>query len=150
MSEGAAGAEFGDYMNTDMVIACVDLVERSGAMQVEIGYLHEGVPSEQAGWYAHCSFQGARITSADHASPSAAALGLSERLLRGATCRCGRRVILADGRPGCRWTLAGKRWEPGCDAPPIRVEGKRGDHAAMERALAERVGNRAERRGKRR
>jgi hypothetical protein len=25
----------------------------------------------------------------------------------------------------CRWTRKGDRWEPGCDAPPIRVRGQR-------------------------
>jgi hypothetical protein len=25
----------------------------------------------------------------------------------------------------CRWTRNGKRWEPSCDAPPIRVRGRR-------------------------
>ena len=30
----------------------------------------------------------------------------------------------------------GKRWEPSCDAPSIRVQGERGDYAAMTQALA--------------
>lgn len=139
------------YMNDDIVVACVDLVDRAGASGFEIGHLHDDVPVEQAGWYAHAQYRGARITVEDHQSPTAAALALAERLLAGATCRCRQPVTLSDGRAGCRWRLMGARWEPGCDVPPIRVEGDRGDHAAMQRALAQppAPANRAERRAAR-
>lgn len=88
----------------------------------------------------------------DHRSPSGAALALAERLLRGATCRCKRRVLLSDDGDGCRWRLIGNRWEPGCDVPPITVQGQRGDHAAMARALAQapEPTNRRQRRANRR
>jgi hypothetical protein len=134
------------YVNDDIVVACMDLVGRAGAAGFEIGYVHDDVPVEEAGWYAHASYQGARIMVEDHRSPTGAALALAERLLAGAVCRCRKPVSLADDRPGCRWRLVGQRWEPGCDAPPITVKGaQRGDHAAMRRALAE-PANRAERR----
>lgn len=131
-------------MNEDLVVACADLVGRSGASGFEIGYLHDDVPVEEAGWYAHASYRGARITVEDHRSPTAAALALAERLLRGATCRCRRPVMLTDG-PGCRWRLMGQRWEPGCDVAPVRINGERGDYAAMQRAIAQPL-NRADRR----
>jgi hypothetical protein len=135
-----------EYMNEDVMIACMDLVGRAGASGMEIGFLHDDVPVAEAGWYAMATYQGARITAEDHRSPTGAALALAERLLRGATCRCRRPVSLSDGAEGCRWRLVGKRWEPGCDADPITVSGgQRGDHAAMQRALAE-PANRAERR----
>lgn len=107
--------------NDDIVIACVDLVGRTGAKGFEIGH-DEGDPAR---WHAFAMYRGARVMSADHASPTAAALGLAERLLRGAQCRCGKPVTLSDARAlagtleGCRWRLLGKRWEPGCDAPPL-------------------------------
>lgn len=132
-------------MNQDIIDACVNLVDRAGASGFEIGHMHEDVHVEQAGWYAVAFYQGARITTDEHKSPELAALALAQRLLSGATCRCGRLVTLSDGE-GCRWSLQGARWVPGCDAPPITVPGGRGDHAAMERALAEQVGNRAQRR----
>lgn len=125
-------------MNTDQVVACVDLVARCGGRDFEIGYLHEGVPLEDAGWWASVSFKGARIMEQDHRSPSGAALALAERLLNDAACRCGKPVALSDDRPGCRWRLMGQRWEPGCDVAPIRVAGERGDVAAMARAWQER------------
>lgn len=135
-------------MNEDAVLACADLVGHAGASEFEIGYLHDDVPVEEAGWYAVAKYRGARITAEDHRSPTTAAMALAERLLAGATCRCLRLVSLSDGVDGCRWRLAGQRWEPGCDAPPLNVKGGRGDHAAIERALAE-AGNRAQRRAAR-
>ncbi len=134
-----------DYMNGDVVQACAALVGRSGASGFEIGHLHDDVPVEEAGWYAHAQFQGARITVQDHRSPSAAALALGERLLRGATCRCRQIVTLSDGKPGCRWRLVGARWEPGCDAAPVKVDGPRGDLGAMQRAISQPM-NRKDRR----
>lgn len=135
------------WMNDDMVRACAYLVGRCGACDFEIGYVHEDVPSAEAGWYAQAVFKGARVMVGDMPSPTLAALALSERMLRGATCRCRQPVTLSDSTPGCRWRLVGPRYEPGCDAAPMRVHGERGDYAAMQRALAAAPpANRAERR----
>jgi hypothetical protein len=131
-----------EYVNDDIVVACADLVGRAGAVEFEIGHVHDDMPVEEAGWYAHAKYRGMRITAQDHRSPTGAALALAERLLRGAACRCGVPVALSDDAQGCRWRLLGQRWEPGCDAPPLTVQGGRGDYAAMVRAL----GNRADRR----
>lgn len=126
------------YMNEDAVMACADLVGRTGASGFEIGYLHDDVPIEAAGWYAVAFFRGTRITADDHKSPSLAAMGLAERLLRGGACRCGKTVVLS-GTGGCRWRLNGPRWEPGCTAPPVTMpEGSRGDHAAMTAEMRKR------------
>lgn len=127
--------EFTDALNGDAVTACADLVGRAGAAEFKIGYLHDDVPIEQAGWYAHAQYRGVRIMVGDRRSPGEAALALAERLLRGAACRCGHTVTLADGGNGCRWRLLGKRWEPGCDAPAVKVDGQRGDLGAMNRAM---------------
>lgn len=138
------------WMATDAVVACAHLAERAGTREFELGYVHDDVPVEEAGWYAHVTYQGARITVQDHRSPSAAAQALAERILSGGMCRCGKTVTLSDERPGCRWQLMGKRWEPGCDAPPVSIpDGKRGDMDALRDAIAERASNpsRWERRG---
>lgn len=134
-------------LNEDAVLACADLVGRAGASKFEIGYLHDDVPIDEAGWYATAFYRGTRLTAEDHASPSLAAQALAERLLADAGCRCGERVVLTDGRPGCRWRLMGQRWEPGCTAPPIHVDGERGNHAALAEAWS---ANRAQRRAARR
>lgn len=138
------------HFNEDAVIACADLVGRTGASDFEIGYLHDNVPVEDAGWYAVAKYKGARITAEEHQSPTTAAMALAERLLAGATCRCRRPVSMSDSMPGCRWRLNGRRWEPGCDAESIHVQGERGDVEAMQRALNQAPLNRAERRAARR
>jgi hypothetical protein len=124
------------FMAGDAVEACADLVGRCGASGFEIGYVHEDVPVEEAGWYAHAQYSGARLQVQDHRSPSGAALALAERLLAGGVCKCRKPVTLADDTPGCRWQLMGKRWEPGCDVPAVRVDAARGDLGAMQRAMA--------------
>lgn len=129
-----------DDDDRDQVIACADLVGRAGARKFEIGYLHDDVPPEQAGWYAHAVYRGARITVEDQPGPAAAATALAERLLTGARCRCGRLVKLrvygalafhktrlADGSQWtisdaaqagqCQWRRHKDRWEPSCPAP---------------------------------
>lgn len=137
-------------MNEDAIVACADLVGRAGASAFEIGYLHDDVPVEEASWYASASYRGARIVAEEHRSPTTAAMDLAERILRGAMCRCRKPVTLSDARPGCRWTLVGRRWQPSCDAEPIHVTGAdRGDLAAMQRAAAGPI-NRAERRAAKR
>lgn len=130
------------------VIAAADLVGRAGARKFEIGYLHDDVPADEAGWYAFAQFRGARITCGDQPSPSDAAEGLARKLLTGARCRCGRlvameaagavafrRPVMADGSAWtakdaaaagqCLWTRTGDRWDPSCDAPPVMLPGPR-------------------------
>jgi len=135
-----------EHMNSDIIRACADLTDRAGASRFEIGYLHDDVPAEEAGWYAHAQYRGTRIIVEDHRSPTAAALALAERILTGGMCRCRQPVTLSDTGEGCRWRLIGDRWEPGCDVAPLAIPGgQRGDHAAMAAALAQPM-NRADRR----
>lgn len=125
--------------NDDAVIACVDLVGRSGATEFECGYLHENVPVAEAGWYATAVYRGAKIIAADKASPAEACDALAERLLSGAQCQhchglvalsdagafAYRSAVLATGErwdaevaaraPQCRWTRTAGRWERGCE-----------------------------------
>lgn len=106
----------------DLIIAAADLVDRSGGTQFEIGH----TPGRKPKWNASAYFQGSRIIVDGHATPTAAALALGERILHGSNCRCGQTVTLNDA-PGCRWRLVGPRWEPGCDAQPIKATAERGD-----------------------
>lgn len=124
------------WMHGDAVVACADLVNRCGASDFALGFLHDDVPVEEAAWYAQAMFKGARVIAQDHRAPSAAALALAEKLLAGGQCRCGKAVTLDDAHAGCRWQLMGKRWEPGCSVPSIHMEeGTRGDLDAMRRAM---------------
>jgi hypothetical protein len=124
-------------LNGDAVKACADLTGRTGATSFECGYVHENVPSEQAGWYAAATFKGVRISVQDQTSPAQACHGLAVRLLSGGQCQhCGklitltpagamaRDVTLTTGKTWtaaeqakaglCRWTRVGARWERGC------------------------------------
>ncbi|HYS41156.1 MAG TPA: hypothetical protein VEO01_36540 [Pseudonocardiaceae bacterium] len=134
-------------LDQDAVTACADLVGRTGATNFTIGYLHDDVPPDQAAWYAHAQFRGARITIDDQPGPVEAADALCRRLLDGAKCRCGRLVTLSDSgavaydstmadgstwtveqarRAGqCRWRRIGARWEPNCPTPPGRTKSRR-------------------------
>ena len=88
---------------------------------------------------ASAYFQGRRLIAEGHQTPTAAALGLTEKMLPGANCRCGE-VVSLDDSPGCRWHLIRDRWTPGCDAPPIKVIGEVGDLDAMADSYRERHG----------
>jgi hypothetical protein len=135
-------------LDQDAVLAAANLADRAGARSFKIGYLHDDVPVDQADWYAEAQYKGVRIIAEHHPGPVEAAEALARRLLDGAKCRCGRLVALSDdGAMGyrdaklldgttwtptqaakagqCRWTRLGKRWEPGCNAPPIRMKGHR-------------------------
>lgn len=126
-------------LDQDAVIATADLVGRTGATEFEIGYLHDDVPMEEAGWYATAVFRGAKIIEDDHRGPTEAAEALARRLLSGARCKCGALVALsdhgavafdnvamADGSRWsaeearmagqCRWTRMGPRWKRACEA----------------------------------
>ncbi len=127
----------------DRVIACADLVGRSGAREFQIGFLNDSPPHA---WYAHAMFRGARLQVENQDGPAQAAMALAVKILTGAKCRCGRLVALKPGgavafrKPNmadgtqwsaaeaakagqCRWRLVGDRWEPSCPVPANRKVG---------------------------
>jgi hypothetical protein len=123
-------------IDQDAVTACADLVGRTGATGLEIGYLNDDPPHL---WYAHAQFRGARISVEDQPGPVEAADALCRRLLAGAQCQhCHGLVALSDdgafayrsatmvnGRKWtaeeaaaagqCRWRRMGDRWVRGCE-----------------------------------
>jgi hypothetical protein len=137
-------------LDQDAVIAAADLADRAGARSLTVGWDCPHAPDaddehacEQVTWHATAQFKGTRVTVERHPGPVEAVEALARRLLTGARCRCGKLVALSDEGawvdPGgtlldgtrltpkqakrmgqCRWTRRGKRWEPGCNAPPIR------------------------------
>ena len=128
----------GMNLDEDALVAAADLVGRTGAKGFEIGFLHDDVPVEEAAWYAHAQFDGARITEEGHVGPVQAAEALARRLLEGGKCtKCGGLVALSsrgawvftdtrltDGTrwtadqalatKQCRWTRMGNHWVAGC------------------------------------
>lgn len=140
-------------MSDVAVVACADLVGRTGAKNFALGYLHDGVPVEQAGWYAHAQYRGARIGVENQPGPAQAADALCDRLLTGAQCfHCKSLVTFSDDDPRafeqstlvhggewtieqaraagvCRWRRPGARWVRGCEPDGIV--------ASVEQALRE-------------
>lgn len=101
-------------IDSDAIVACADLARRSGATSFTVGYLHDNVPVEEAGWYAEAVFRGAKLIG-EGRSPDGAADALAHRLLDGATCtRCHEPITLADSSRGCRWRRFGETWRRGC------------------------------------
>ncbi|MCP2363043.1 hypothetical protein HD597_010063 [Nonomuraea thailandensis] len=135
-------------MDDDALIAAVDLVGRTGARGIEIGYLHDNVPVEEAAWYAHVQYRGTSITEENHRGPVEAAEALARQLLTGAMCNhCKKLVALSDdgatayngtllngtrwtveqarAAGQCRWRRIGPRWARGCEGTkPPRATGK--------------------------
>ena len=131
----------------DVVLACIELVGRSGGRNFQIGYLHDDMPIAEADWWAHAQYRGARIGVEHQPGPAAAANALAIEVLTGAKCQCGSLVQLsgdgamfqgtadkparlADGttwtlaeaeRAGqCRWVREGRSWVKGCERDPAR------------------------------
>jgi hypothetical protein len=122
----------------EAVQACADLAGRTGAKSFECGYVHDGVPPAEAGWYASAKFKGARVVAEDKSSPAEACDELAVRLLSGAQCQHCRKLVtlsaagtmahdvtLMNGRTWtaqeqaaaglCHWRRAGDRWKRGCE-----------------------------------
>jgi hypothetical protein len=126
-------------LDADDVMAAVDLVGRTGARSLEIGYLHDNVPAEEAGWYAQVQYKGARVIEENHRGPAEALEALARRILTGAKCNhCKGLVALSAGGAlayaastltdgtrwtaeqaraagQCRWRREGRRWVRGCE-----------------------------------
>lgn len=104
----------------DAVVAAADLVGRSGATSFEIGYLHDDVPADEAGWYATAYYRGARLTGEHPSDPARAAEALARAVLNGARCtHCNGEVLIGDQLPTrrnyCQWRREGQRWTRGCE-----------------------------------
>lgn len=105
----------------DAMVAAVDLIGRSGASEIEIGY-DDDDPANVT-WHAQAKYHGARLFFDGKADPIEAVEALARRVLRGARCRrCGAPIMLqtppgVSGRKGCRWRREGAEWIPGCGKP---------------------------------
>lgn len=140
-------------LDTDAVLACVELVGRTGAKNFEIGWLNDvGEPAfAQHGpqWWAKAQYRGERLFVEDFAMPDEACQALAERLLYGAKCtHCGGLVALSDegafafergylmdgttwtadeaaAAGQCRWERVGAHWKRGCEERRLSRREKR-------------------------
>jgi hypothetical protein len=121
----------------DELNAGVELVGRTGARELEIGFADDAEPAVD--WWASAKYRGARIDVEHYPTPAAAVHALAQRLLTGAQCNHCRGLIalsdegalflpgmvMADGstftleeatsRPQCRWRRVGRTWRRGCE-----------------------------------
>lgn len=101
--------------DTERLDAAINLIGRTGAADLEIGYLDDDVPVSQARWWAKARYGGEIVTAEDQPSPDAAAEALAKRLLTGGKCvHCMRTVSVEEG-DGCVWRREGSRWLRGCE-----------------------------------
>jgi hypothetical protein len=107
-----------DLAEDDRIVAAVDLIGRTGATALEVGYLHDDVPSDEAAWWASAQYQGAKVAVEGKRSPHGALDALLARLLYGGVCRwCGRHVTNRKAKSPqrfCRYVRHGDRYERGC------------------------------------
>jgi hypothetical protein len=129
-------------LDEDALKASVDLIGRSGARDLEIGYADDTATlAAAADWYAVCSYRGTKLITEHHQGPLEAVEALSRRILAGVLCtHCGGLValsdagttihdgaVMADGStmtadrarrlPQCRWRRVEDRWVRGCETP---------------------------------
>lgn len=149
--DAAVLAEDAAIVAKPAVVACADLVQRTGASQFQIGRTEISGPDGKVvalgPWFASCAYQGKPIQVEGFDGPQEAADALAIRLLTGGKCRCGRLVALtplgatahdgtlADGtrwtvqearQAGqCRWRRTGDRWNPDCPDPADRKKARR-------------------------
>lgn len=102
-------------IDEDQLLAGVDLVGRAGALDLEIGYVHDVPDSADAEWYATARYRGAKMIAEDR-GPAEAVEVLARRLLDNGTCaHCGQVIRLAwHGNGVCTWTRQGAKWVRGC------------------------------------
>jgi hypothetical protein len=107
-----------ESLDMDAVVAVADLVARAGGREFEIGHLEDGVPVEQARWYATARFKGAMLIADEKAGPDEAADALARRILSGGKCTyCHKTVVLNLTKPNkqCLWHRDGNAWVQGCN-----------------------------------
>lgn len=106
-------------IDQDALDAALDLIGRTGAKQVELGFANEDAPTpEEAEWWASVTYKGAKISVDKRAGPVEAAEDLARKLMHGGMCtHCKRRITLSgrdNSRKYCRWTRKADKWVRGC------------------------------------
>ncbi|HEV2071079.1 MAG TPA: hypothetical protein VGR26_14915 [Acidimicrobiales bacterium] len=112
----------------DRLVAACDMVGRSGARSLELGYhpafdehgneLDEATtPAHRFRWWAKATYQGAVLAVDDGRGPIETVEALAARVQKDARCgRCGRLICWGGTRRRyCWWRRTDGRWEPGCD-----------------------------------
>lgn len=143
--------------------AGVLLIGHTGARTLEIGFLHDDVPIDEASWWASADYQGTRVMVENHLGPVEAVEGLAKKLLVGARCQWCMGLVALDehgafayaggvmldgskmpdtaegiGALGqCLWERHDARWEPGCIHGRSTAPGAPRDRASVRRVKRE-------------
>lgn len=147
------------------LLAAIELVERSGARDFEVGHLEEGAtPCALGRWWAKAQYHGQRLYADEHVSPAHAADALARQILEGGQCTlCGLTVATAQqlvekAAEGlvpktecCLWIRRGEHWIAGCvdpDAEARRLESavRSGPGQMVNREQRRRAGRQSRRR----
>lgn len=112
-----------DWDEDDHALAdAVEMVGRTGAKSITIGWLVDDPPPDVANWYASAEFRAGTMVTDPQMTPRLAAEALADILRSGARCRfCGKRIAWGARRKSerqrwCLWTKAGGGWVRGCPA----------------------------------
>jgi len=110
-------------IDDDRVLACADLVGRSGGRSFEVGYLNDATDlaylTDGPCWYAQAAYNGARVIAEGHATPADACDALAIKVLDGGQCtHCGKTIAAcrtATDVPGyCAQWRDGLTWKRAC------------------------------------
>lgn len=109
--------ELGEDEYKRRTMEAIDMAGRSGAKGLEMGYTNDGVPWEEAGWYAKAEFKSGTLVVDDQTDPLEAIEKLAARIQDKARCRwCSRLISWGPwvGNTRCAWSKVDGRWQPGC------------------------------------
>jgi len=112
-------------------IALATLVGHAGGSDLEIGWdcpHTEDLPDDTdhncpgVRWYAMAMWRGGRFMVDNKLSLQDACIMLASKILHNAECRCGLRVTMREGEPGCYWRAVDGEWKSSCTAPTVAVD----------------------------
>lgn len=105
---------------SDRLLAATNLIARSGALELELGYLHDTADYRDADWWATARHKGRRTMTEHHLGPVEAAEALARQLVDGGRCTyCAGTITLdtagtAPTAARCVWRRVGTSYLPGC------------------------------------
>lgn len=111
------------WLDQDALLAAVDVINRAGALEFEVGYLDDTAEAQDARWWASARWNGTKVLVENHTDPGAAAEALARKLLEGGQCtHCAGTITLSPANRAmrranpqlCPWTRQGLRWVRGC------------------------------------
>lgn len=102
----------------EALLAGINLVGRTGAKDIEFGYLDDDVADwRDARWWAKAQYQGRRVDVENQRGPAQAVELLAKTLCEGGTCvHCGRETTIGRtvSQRKCAYVRIGDTYKRGC------------------------------------